>query len=83
MFEREMCRRTVSGVAYEIVKIFLLQGRSTMSDPSWFLAVLFIISIAYVVVSRIADKIAGNDRIIGLDIVTTITALALGIFFPL
>lgn len=84
MFEREMCNRTVTGVAYEIVKIILLQGRSTMSNPSWFLAVMFIISIAYAVVVNIIGKVTKNDRIrLGIVTVTAIAALVLGYLFYL
>ena len=52
-FEREICERNLYGVLYETIKIFLFRGRCAMSGPTWFLAVLFIVSIGYALVRKI------------------------------
>lgn len=61
-FEREMCQRTVSGVLYEIIKIFLFRGRSSMSGATWFLAVLFVVSVLYVVVRIVIGKMVQSEK---------------------
>lgn len=62
LFEREMCKRTFLGIVYEIFKIFIFRGRTTMSDPTWFLAVLFFVSIAYEIIRRVAHILTKNER---------------------
>ncbi len=62
VFEREMCERTVFGIIYEIIKILLFRGRSSMSDPTWFLSVLFIVNIVYAIIRKILYKLILEDR---------------------
>ena len=61
-FVSEVCERTVSGVINKFIKIFLFRGRSSMSEPTWFLAVPFIVSILYAVIRIVIGKIVQSDK---------------------
>lgn len=73
-FERAMCEKSVSGVLYEIIKIFLFRGRSSMSGATWFLAVLFIVSILYAFVRIVIGKMVQSDM--NRYILVTLSAIA-------
>lgn len=61
-----------------IIKIFLLRGRTILSDTTWFLSVLFFISIIYGVLLYVGRKIKNQ---ILLRILISFTALVIGGIF--
>lgn len=73
-FEREMCQRTVPGVLYEIIKIFLFRGRCSMSGATWFLVVLFVVSVLYVVVRIVIGKMVQSEK--NRYLLVTLSAIA-------
>lgn len=84
VFEREMCERTVSGIIYEIIKILLFRGRTSMSDPTWFLAVLFIVNVVYALIRKIMCRFILEDRKkYCLLTLSAVAALAIGYVFYL
>lgn len=78
VFEKEMCQRTVAGIAYEVIKILFFRGRCSLSGPTWFLAVLFIVSIVYAVVHKIAIHFVSDSRI--RYAIVTFSAIAAMVF---
>ena len=69
-----MCQRTVPGVLYEIIKIFLFRGRCSMSGATWFLVVLFVVSVLYVVVRIVIGKMVQSEK--NRYLLVTLSAIA-------
>lgn len=79
VFDRKMCERTVTGIIYEVIKILLFRGRTSMSDPTWFLAVLFIVSVAYAIVRKTICKLTAEAKMNYFFIsLSAIVAIAVG-----
>lgn len=84
LFEREMCKRTLPGIVYEVIKIFVFRGRTSMSDPTWYLAVLFFVSIAYEIIWKAANRLAKGEHAVYMFVTfSALIALTIGYFLYL
>jgi len=57
IFDVKLCDNSIIGIGKHIIKILLFRGRCSLSGPTWFIAVLFFVSIAYAILWKILYNI--------------------------
>lgn len=72
---------TVSGVFQLVVKILLLRGRCSLTGLTWFIAVLFLSTVAYYAIWKAVELLSNNDKVQFVWVTVVVTVLFLFGYF--